>query len=550
MKQVAAAIPVLLLILLHATAAAQPSTPGAHGGPFRIAGTVVSATTGSALSQARVTITDVKNPSNAKSVISSEEGHFEFDGLPAGKFSLQGARRAFVEGAYEQHDQFSSAIVTGAGVDTENLVLRLLPDAVLGGTVLDEFGEPMRNAQVTLYRESHAGGLSRIVRSRVAMADDRGSFEFAPLSAGDYFVSVTATPWYAMHSVSHAEGDAGSTSDADRPLDVAYATTYYGDVTEADDATPIPVRGGDRVSIEIHLHPVAALRIVFHAEDSERGINMPQLQKRVFGSVLPVQGQGIQQLSPGVFELFGIPPGRYSVQMPVGTGDGQRMQGADVDLSRDGQELDTTGAQKQSSVKITVRDRATLPQQLAIGLQDSERRTVGYQAVQPNGEATFESLDPGNYAVLVGSPSKAYSVRQIWAKASSTSGHTLSVPAGVSLDVQVSLASGEVELEGFVKKAGKPAPGAMVVLVPENPENNRELVRRDQSDLDGSFTLHSVIPGSYTITAIENGWDLDWSQPGVIAVYARRGRPVTIPETGGPGSRGTLHVSGIEAQPR
>jgi hypothetical protein len=38
----------------------------------------------------------------------------------------------------------------------------------------------------------------------------------------------------------------------------------------------------------------------------------------------------------------------------------------------------------------------------------------------------------------------------------------------------------------------------------------RDLFRRDQSDLDGTFSLHGVIPGTYTVVAIDNGWDLDW----------------------------------------
>lgn len=37
-----------------------------------------------------------------------------------------------------------------------------------------------------------------------------------------------------------------------------------------------------------------------------------------------------------------------------------------------------------------------------------------------------------------------------------------------------------------------------------------------------------AVPGSYTLLAIEEGWDLDWSRPGVIAPYLKRGRPVEI----------------------
>ncbi|MGA8200206.1 MAG: hypothetical protein WB814_09095, partial [Candidatus Sulfotelmatobacter sp.] len=86
---------------------------------------------------------------------------------------------------------------------------------------------------------------------------------------------------------------------------------------------------------------------------------------------------------------------------------------------------------------------------------------------------------------------------------------------------------------------------AMVVLVPKNPEADRELFRRDQRDLDGTFLLRNVIPGSYTLLAIENGWELDWSQPGVIASYLKRGRKVEIGNQAG----ARMNVAGaIEVQ--
>jgi len=68
----------------------------------------------------------------------------------------------------------------------------------------------------------------------------------------------------------------------------------------------------------------------------------------------------------------------------------------------------------------------------------------------------------------------------------------------------------------------------MIVLVPKNPEANHDRFRRDQSDLDGSFSLPNVIPGSYTIIAIENGWDLDWSEPAVLAQYLQHGQTIEV----------------------
>ena len=90
------------------------------------------------------------------------------------------------------------------------------------------------------------------------------------------------------------------------------------------------------------------------------------------------------------------------------------------------------------------------------------------------------------------------------------------------------MVGGSLNVEGSTKRGGKPFAGAMVVLVPKNPEENRDLFRRDQSDLDGTFNLQNVVPGSYTVLAIENGWDLDWSQPAVIAAYLNHGRAIEV----------------------
>jgi Carboxypeptidase regulatory-like domain len=194
-------------------------------GPFRIAGVAVSLTNGAPLTSARVTIIDTKNPRNAKWVITHEDGHFEFDALSAGKYSLQGAHRGFIPTAYEQHGQFSTAIVTGAGLDTENLILRLQPDATISGKVLDESGEPVREANVRLYRANHGLGVSQIMGFGATSTDDQGSYEFPELIPGVYFVSAAATPWYAIHGPSQALSTQAVVA-VDPSLDVCYPTTY------------------------------------------------------------------------------------------------------------------------------------------------------------------------------------------------------------------------------------------------------------------------------------------------------------------------------------
>jgi len=40
------------------------------------------------------------------------------------------------------------------------------------------------------------------------------------------------------------------------------------------------------------------------------------------------------------------------------------------------------------------------------------------------------------------------------------------------------------------------------------------------------FQFGGVIPGSYTVIAIEDGWDLEWSAPAVLAQYLKRGQTI------------------------
>jgi hypothetical protein len=153
---------------------------------------------------------------------------------------------------------------------------------------------------------------------------------------------------------------------------------------------------------------------------------------------------------------------------------------------------------------------------------------AGWQAFDAKGEAELPRLPAGRYEVLLSGTPKAYSVAHMTKDGASIAGHWLTVAPGSSPSVSLTLIGGSTEIDGIAQRAGKPFAGAMVVLVPKHPDDNRDLFRRDQSDMDGTFALHNVVPGSYTILAIENGWDLDWSQPGVIAVYAAHGRAIEV----------------------
>jgi hypothetical protein len=521
----------------------QPKTPNG----YRMAGTVVSKTDMHTLVRARVYLRDTKERQPERSILTGDDGKFAFEGLPVGKYSLSGARRGFISASYDQHEQFSTAIVTGAGVDTETLLLRLAPAGFIAGKVLDEFGEPVRRAMVTLYRDDHSGGVDQIRQSRSAQTDDLGAYELGPLMPGTYFVSASGKPWYAVHPNSEARGARSDNTSADRSLDVAYPMTYYSDVTDADSATPILIQGGERAQIDIHLNPVPALHLLFHVpRDDQHGINFPQLQQPTFDGSTSVEGTGGQVVSPGLLEITGIPAGRYNVRMG-GQGSGVQING--VDFNKDGEEVDTSRGEALSTVNVSVRVAGEngLPAQLKVGLRSGRRDVIAFQDLNTKGEAELQQVSAGKYEVVVWGAAKPYFVLRLTASGADISGRTLTVAAGSAPSIALTLTAASVEVQGTAMLAGKPFAGAMVVLVPKNPEVDRDLFRRDQSDLDGTFALRDVIPGSYTVLAIQNGWDLDWSQPAALAAYAKHGQPIEVVNQS---SRPMNLPEAVEVQPK
>ena len=521
-RLVGAVAATVICVCLAPAQTENPETP-IPPGPYRIAGTVVNAKLGSPLARARVTLADTKKRQSTQSMITADDGHFEFH-VMAGKYSLAGAKRGFITAAYNEHDQYSTAIVTAADLDTESLVLRLQPNAVLGGRVLDEFQEPVRNAQITAYRDNHFQGVSRIERYRTAITDDQGRYEITPIQEGTYFVSAKASPWYAIHPLTNSENSAGQPVNVDPSLDVVYPLTYYGDSTETDGAIPIPIRGGDRLEADIHLTPVPSLHLMIHVPgDGPEGVGFT-LQKPSLDGLEPVGHTTSQMVSPGLYEVTGVAAGRYTVQT---FGSNRASESSEVDIN--GGDVDLSSRNQTGKVKVAVQvaGAATIPQELYIGLRNPKGKLES-TPVDAKGEANFTDVAPAKYDLVAGSRTRAYSVVRVSSEAGTFPGHALNVPPAASLTISATLVGGSVTVEGFAKRDGKAVSGVMIVLVPKDPDANHDRFRRDQSDLDGSFSLQDVIPGSYTVIAIEDGWDLDWSRRAVIEHYLPRGQPVEV----------------------
>src|SRR5215471_17929463 len=84
---------------------------------YRVIGTVVDSTTGARLGGAQVTIISL-DTQDAAGMLTDENGRFAFEDVPAGKYALSAKRKGYLEQRYKEHQQFSTSIITGPGLNT------------------------------------------------------------------------------------------------------------------------------------------------------------------------------------------------------------------------------------------------------------------------------------------------------------------------------------------------------------------------------------------------------------------------------------------------
>jgi hypothetical protein len=506
----------------------QSQSRAATTATYRISGKVVDAHSGIALGRASVRIAEVKQRSESSTLTAGEDGSFTFDGLPQGKYSLTAGRHGYIEQSYEEHDQYSTAIAVGPGLTSEGLIFKLSAEGIISGTVTDEAGESVRNAQVRLFQDEDTNGIRATRQRETVNTDDRGAYELPNLHPGAYFLVVTAHPWYSQR-LRQQQAPAQSTYETQsQNLDVAYPTTYYPGTGDQDAATPIPIKGGDRLVADISLtaQPAMRLRLNTPQGDAGRGVGVT-LNQTIFGQV-EAQPARVVFNSDGPIEVEGVLPGHYDVTVShfvPGQGEGASKHFS-ADVTSGMTELtEDTGLDAIPVTGKVVSMDGKLPPMSGISLRAANSRRPQYAPLNETGEFTVE-VSPGTYEV-VGNINGMHFV-SLKAAGGQLTGRMLTVKTGDAPKLEIVAGTGHGEVEGTALLEGKPVGGVMVLLAPEDPKNNEILFRRDQSDSDGTFDLGNIFPGRYRLLAIEDGWELEWASPAVLQAFLARSVPLEV----------------------
>jgi hypothetical protein len=526
-----AALMLALLLWAHSrpAAAQQPGSSTASAAQsWHIGGKVVDARGGQAVPRCVVEITPNDHHSPSLSFETGDDGRFGFAGIPQGKYELSAAKRGYLTESYQQHDEFSTAIAVGPDRISDDLVFHLMPQAIFFGTVSDEAGEPVRRAQVRLYEDRERDGIRSTQQRQTVITDDRGVYEVANIPPGNYFLSASAQPWYAGSAnrqrlpVELRNTQATAVNSA---LDVAYPLTFYPNAISSDDAIPIPIRGGERIEANITLNAQHAMRLqlpVANSRDGGFGVSMAQ---NIFGQLEPMP-TNIQMNNDGGIEISGVLPGQYEVTVTHSEGQSPPVSTRfTADIADGATQLagDSGGGEVTVSGKVTSLDRKI--RFAGISLVASHPQRNYFAQLNDAGDFTVQ-VPPGEYQVI-GQIPQMY-LASVTSPDTLVKGRMVQVKAGSPARLEIVAGNGYGQVAGVAERNGRPASGVMVLLAPEDAKDNQILFRRDQSDSDGSFLLFNIIPGRYRLLAIDEGWEVDWADPNVLAAFLKKSVPVRV----------------------
>ncbi len=540
---------------------------------YKITGTVHSARDGSVIPHAHLllspTYEGVESTSDnaaPEETFSDALGHFALSAPGAGRWVITTSARGYHAQGYLQHEQFQSALVLSPSTPDLDLDLRLQPDASISGAVLDEAGEPVRDAQVTLFAAPPSESeLNLAPRGalQVRTTDDLGHYELSGLEPGAYRLSVSAKPWYA----SAARPQQGGSSGASAALDVIYPTTWYPETTEPDTADLIVLQAGDAREADFTLLALPATHLRLDLPTAPRNGQNPG-RRQIFGMPLleRISGAAISYVPPsiafnqaGQTELGGLAPGLYRVRFAGNSGSSEPLflrvtanSPREVDLSAALPAVHVsftfTGLAAGRNAQVSLTDVVTgarfdftpplhdAPGAPPDGQSPGQRHRFGGRA----GEGRTLDLPTGRYRVSV-SGSEALYLTGIDGSGVFVHGDLVDLRETAATLV-LHVGSDPAMIRGFCRLHGQSVVGAMVLLVPASlgQTGSIPVIRRDQSDSDGSFALPRVIPGPYILVALENGWGVNWRDPATLQRYLLHG--IALSPGGGATVRQTVEV--------
>ncbi|MBM3773573.1 MAG: carboxypeptidase regulatory-like domain-containing protein, partial [Acidobacteria bacterium] len=504
--------------------------------PATVEGQAVSGASGEPLKKAHVMLlTTAEGGKPPYSAATDAAGKFLITGVDPGHYRLQVQRNGFVYGEYGARGpgRQGTVISLEPGGRLKDLLVRLTPQGVIAGRILDEDGDPVEAVSVQALRYQYVRGRRELVPGRSAMTNDLGEYRLHGLAPGQYYIAAS-TPGF--------RGRMGGVPSGPRRMAAAeggYLPTFYPGTVRAASAAPVDIAPGSEIrSLSITLQRARTLRV------SGRVVAPPGTLLRGVGvTLLPRDGNWSLQRKggpvldeKGSFDIGGVAPGSYllaadiwqdrqraSARLPIEVAD-TNLEGLTLALSE--------GAEVSGRIRVE-NDAPADFARLRIWLEPAgDWRMMGSAgASSANSDGTFRlsNIGPDPFHVNVSGMPEGFYVKsvRVGQEPAPESGVDFS-RAGGPLEILLSPASGQID-GAVVNPKQQPVTGATVVLAPERREHNR-LFKTATTDPRGLFSLRGITPGNYKLFAWEDVEQGAYHDPEFLKPFETAGEKISIQE--------------------
>ena len=444
-----------------------------------ISGRVYSASTGAPLKKAQVRLAGqgVNARLSEAASTTDAEGAFRFDHLGAGQYTAMADRNGYL-----------SATAAKISCGASDVTIKMQPQGMIYGRVIDDDGEPFGHANVSVYGRMWVRGQRQlqVIQNTSAQAD--GSFVMGNLMPGNYYLS--------------ARGNTRA------PNGEAFIETFFPNTAEVQSASPVSVAAGADVrGIELRVRTARVYSIRGKASNqSGEPVNGVPLMLIHTGG--PNRGSMSNAgTSGGVFEFHNVAPGTYAIQSLASRsidGGGPATLTAHLPITVGEGDIDNLqvtlipGAEIPGTVKL---DDALFSQNVSVALQTTSGAGVEYNAQVKQGAFSLRNVAPTLYRLAIQNLPTGYYVKTIRFAGRDLVHRELDLSAGGAGALEIVLSAKPASVAGTVRNSdGDPVTDATVNLWSKDDPD----VRTARTDASGHFTLPNLAPGECRVIAWES----------------------------------------------
>jgi hypothetical protein len=515
--------------------------------PCTLRGSVVNVVSGQPVSRALVRLSG-----DSRATFTDSEGKFQFNGLPAGSFTLLAEKPGFL--GFDWGGSPSPVLLPiNLAPDSPDAVVKLTPESVVFGQVLDEKGEPLEDFTVALFsRNPTNGGLFSAPHQRF-VTDDQGKFRIAGVYPGSYYLAVRAEQQPALRSSQKSAAPMG------------FALAFYPGVSGPSAAVRLKLRAGSTIQANFSLkrEPFVQLSGAVTGYAPKEQVTL-ELQD---SSGASEASDVIFDPATGSFHTKWIPPGVYNLSAQsaglydVGKGTLSRVL-VDVQSS----EADQAGASSRpayaglrvnatsslSSLRLVLQPTVDIPIVIrnlpaansegptsvpfSLALVSKEDELMGFNRSvsaenssrpESSGDVRmiFSGVVPGTYELAVESPSGAevYTESAFWGSTDLLHNNLVLDSSGSIPPIELAVRDDGAALNGAVSFSDLPVP-AQVVLLSENRRRPRIVLAAP----NGEFEVSGLAPGVYRVFAVDASAGYDYTDPGFLQKISSKIQEVTL----------------------